>query len=203
MSFSKQGHVTYVSDKSVSHVSTSCSAERTAEREIFTFAFVSDSKGSQLRFSSCSAKESCERNLHCVSLRKEGHTVYVSDKAVSHVSTSCSAEKKSCERNPHFVSLEKKATLCIYICWRFFCLKSRWFVFLVERISFSVQNQLHLPLQSTVPFSSSLSPVLRRRAGPKLRCHRKSALIIHHLFCPSEGIFNLFEISEYSSFCTN
>ena len=123
-------------------------------------------------------------------LRKEGHTVYVSDKAVSHVSTSCSAEKKSCERNPHFVSLEKKATLCIYICWRFFCLKSRWFVFLVERISFIVQNQLHLPLQSTVPFSSSLSPVLRRRAGPKLRCHRKSALIIHHLFCPSEGILN-------------
>ena len=136
-------------------------------------------------------------------LRKEGHTVYVSDKAVSHVSTSCSAEKKSCERNPHFVSLEKKATLCIYICWRFFCLKSRWFVFLVERISFSVQNQLHLPLQSTVPFSSSLSPVLRRRAGPKLRCHRKSALIIHHLFCPSEGILNFFEISEYSSSCTN
>ena len=166
MSFSKQGHVTYVSDKSVSHVSTSCSAERTAEREIFTFAFVSDSKGSQLRFSSCSAKESCERN-------------------------------------PYFVSLEKEATLCIYICWRFFCLKSRWFVCLVERISFSVQNQLHLPLQSTVPFSSSLSPVLRRRAGPKLRCHRKSALIIHHLFCPSEGILNFFEISEFSSFCTN
>ena len=136
-------------------------------------------------------------------LRKEGHTVYVSDKAVSHVSTSCSAEKKSCERNPHFVSLEKEATLCIHICWRFFCLKSRWFVFLVDRISFSVQNQLHLPLQLTVPFSSSLSPVLRRRAGPKLRCHRKSALIIHHLFCPSEGILNFFEISEYSSFCTN
>ena len=34
--FQKQGHVTYVSDKSVSHVSTTCSAERTAEREIFT-----------------------------------------------------------------------------------------------------------------------------------------------------------------------
>ena len=73
--FQKQGHVTYVSDKSVSHVSTSCSAERTAEREIFTFAFVSDSKGSQLRFSSCSAKESCERNLHCVSSEKKA-TLY-------------------------------------------------------------------------------------------------------------------------------
>ena len=135
--------------------------------------------------------------------QKQGHVTYVSDKSVSHVSTSWSADKKSFERNPHFVSLEKKATLCIYVCWRFFCLKSKWFLFLVERISFSVQNQLHLPLQSTVPFSSSLSPVLRRRAGPKLRCHRKSALIIHHLFCPSEGILNFFKISEYSSFCTN
>ena len=74
------------------------------------------------------------------------------------------------------MSLEKKATLCIYICWRFFCLKSRWFVFLVERISFSVQNQLHLPLQSTVPFSSSLSPVLRRRAGPKTSVLKKKCI---------------------------
>ena len=111
----------------------------------------------------------------CV-VRKEGHAVYVSDKAVSHVSTSCSAEKKSFERNPHFVSLEKKATLCIYICWRFFCLKSRWFVFLVEIISFSVQDQLHLPLQSSVPFSSSLSPVLRRRAGPKTSVLKKKCI---------------------------
>ena len=71
-------------------------------------------------------------------------------------------------------------------------------MFLVERISFSVQNQLHLPLQSTVPFSSPPSPVLRRRAGLKIRCHRIALtnILPSSLLCPPEGVFNFPKISE-------
>ena len=62
----KEATLTYLTNKSLPRFAC-CSAIRIAEREIFTFAYVSDSKGSQPRFSSCSAERIVEREILCVS----------------------------------------------------------------------------------------------------------------------------------------